>query len=147
MILFVYCLNKIVRERHKPEALNSVRKRNKLGPTDLDKVFLSRNGQFLAYNLYIITPYVKVYLNSQDFFQLPVIFKQIRESMKSMYSHTPDDAIFLLNKWDALILKHQKKDFFEETKKKLCQLWPEAKADYIIQFAAARVRLSFKIHT
>lgn len=68
MILFVYCLNKIVKERHKPEALNSVRKRNKLGPTDLDKVSLSRNGQFLAYNLYIITPYVKVYLNSQDFF-------------------------------------------------------------------------------
>lgn len=65
--------------------------------------------------------------------------------MKSMYSHSPEDAIFLLNKWETLILKHQKTDFFEETKKKLCRLWPEAKADYIIKFAAAWVRLSYKI--
>lgn len=97
----------------------------------------------LAYIFFIYKSKLKL----KRLFQLPVIFKQIRKSMKSMYSHSPEDAIFLLNKWDALVLKHQKTDFFEKTKKRLCDVWSEAKADHILKFAAARVRLSYKIQT
>lgn len=114
-----YCFSivgtKKERDINKPHSLNSVRWRNNLSPTDLDHSFTEGNvfglsplHQFtLCKNIFILT----------ILFKLPVIFKQIRESMKSMYSHSPDDAIFLLNKWDALVLKHQKTDFFEKRKR------------------------------
>lgn len=121
-------------------------------PTFIRKKFL--RGIFLREQIVVgfcfffyKATFFKSKLTLKILFQLPVIFKQIRESIGGMYSHSPDDAIFLLNKWDTLVLKHQKTDFFEKTKKKLCDVWPEAKADHILKFAAARVRLFYKLHT
>lgn len=71
--------------------------------------------------------------------QLVRILKRVRKSLNQMHSFDPEDAIFLLNKWDTLVLKNRKIDLFEETKKKLHDIWEEVDDKYILKFAAAKV--------
>jgi predicted GTPase len=71
--------------------------------------------------------------------QLLRLLKRVRGSLNHMHSFNPEDAIFLLNKWDTLVLKKRKTDLFEETKRKLHNIWEEVDDKYILKFAAARV--------
>ncbi|XP_062581662.1 mitofusin-1-like [Saccostrea cucullata] len=69
------------------------------------------------------------------------IIKRVRESMSHMYCLDPEDAIFLLNKWDAVVRqkKKRKKDLYEELKEKVHKIWEGVKDRNILKFASAMV--------
>ncbi|XP_062604953.1 uncharacterized protein LOC134266745, partial [Saccostrea cucullata] len=70
------------------------------------------------------------------------IIKRIRESMNQMYCFDPEDAIFLLNKWDAVVDKRRtrRRDTYMELKDKVHTIWKEAKDRNILKFASAKVQ-------
>ncbi|XP_061165560.1 dynamin-like protein 2 [Saccostrea echinata] len=68
------------------------------------------------------------------------IIKHVRESMNLMYCLDPEDAIFLLNKWDTVVSKKKrKKDLYEELKDKVHEIWEGVKDKTILKFASALV--------
>ncbi|XP_061165679.1 uncharacterized protein LOC133174594 [Saccostrea echinata] len=73
--------------------------------------------------------------------RLPHIIKHVRQSMSRMYSFDPQDAIFLLNKWDTVIppKRKRKKDLYEDLKEKVHEMWEDVKDTNILKFASAKV--------
>ncbi|XP_062575016.1 dynamin-like protein 2, partial [Saccostrea cucullata] len=73
--------------------------------------------------------------------RLSHIIKHVRQSMSQMYSFDPQDAIFLLNKWDSIIptKKRRKKDLYEELRETVHEMWEDVKDTNILKFAAAKV--------
>ncbi|XP_061165684.1 dynamin-like protein 2 [Saccostrea echinata] len=68
------------------------------------------------------------------------IIKSVRQSMSQMYCFNPEDAIFLLNKWDAVPQKkNRKRDLYEELKEKVHDIWEDVKDSNILKFASAKV--------
>lgn len=49
----------------------------------------------------------------------------------------PDEAIFVLNKWDTILEEDHRREFLEITKEKLHELWEEIDDNNIFKLAAA----------
>lgn len=64
--------------------------------------------------------------------------------MDNMVSFSPEDVIFLLNKWDTIAHENHDKldEFFEKTKTSLRQLWKEVKMSCIFKISAVKVQVS-----
>ncbi|XP_062577144.1 uncharacterized protein LOC134266748 [Saccostrea cucullata] len=72
--------------------------------------------------------------------RLSHIIKHVRQSMSRMYCFDPQDAIFLLNKWDTVIQKkNRKKDLYEELRDTVHEIWEDVKDTNILKFTAAKV--------
>lgn len=59
--------------------------------------------------------------------------------MTKMVCFNPEDVIFLLNKWDALLDDDDKETFLRETKDKIHSIWKEIDDDNILPISAGRV--------
>lgn len=61
--------------------------------------------------------------------------------MAGMVSFSPEDVIFLLNKWDTIFHEEddQLKNYFEETKKCLRKVWDDVDESRIFKISAKQV--------
>lgn len=71
---------------------------------------------------------------------LPVLSK-IRTSVDEMVSFSPEDVIFLLNKWETLSHNdtNEQEEFFKETKEFLQETWKEVDEQCIFRISATKV--------
>ena len=77
-------------------------------------------------------------------FQLCQITAHLRNSMnKGMCCFSPEDTIFLLNKWDTIEHDKRKDKFFESTKTKIRNIWKEINERHILKFSAIKVCLKY----
>lgn len=76
----------------------------------------------------------------QDDRLIPVLSK-VRDSMDGMVSFSPEDVIFLLNKWDTISHEdvEQQETFFLKAKECLHQTWKELDDSCIFKFSAKKV--------
>lgn len=51
----------------------------------------------------------------------------------------PEDAIFVLNKWDAIPDENQRDAFFENTNKQIHAIWKDVDDRHILKLSAAKV--------
>lgn len=74
-------------------------------------------------------------------FQLIPVLSKVKDSMDGMVSFSPEDVIFLLNKWDSISHEdvEQQETYFEETKKYLHQTWKKVDDSCIFKFSAKKV--------
>lgn len=78
------------------------------------------------------------------FFQLCQITAHLRNSMnKGMCCFSPEDTIFLLNKWDTIEHDKRKDMFFESTKTKIRNIWKEIDERHILKFSAIKVCMEY----
>lgn len=74
-------------------------------------------------------------------FQILPVLSKVKSSMHEMVSFSPEDVIFLLNKWDTI--SHEDDDqlekFIEDTKKCLHQWWREVDDSCIFRLSASKV--------
>nr|XP_022304819.1 uncharacterized protein LOC111111919 isoform X1 [Crassostrea virginica] len=69
------------------------------------------------------------------------ITAHLRNSMnKGMCCFSPEDTIFLLNKWDTIEHDKRKDKFFESTKTKIRNIWKEINERHILKFSAIKGR-------
>lgn len=61
--------------------------------------------------------------------------------MNQMVSFSPEDVIFLLNKWDTLSDEEEKKkeEYFKKSKETLHEYWEEIDESVIFQISATKV--------
>ena len=52
---------------------------------------------------------------------------------------SPEDAIFVLNKWDAIPDENQRDTFLKNTKKQIHSLWKNVDDRHILKLSAAKV--------
>lgn len=76
----------------------------------------------------------------QDDRILPVLSK-IRTSVDEMVSFSPEDVIFLLNKWETLSHNdaNEQEEFFKETKESLQVTWKEVDEQCIFRISAKKI--------
>lgn len=86
-------------------------------------------------------------------FQLIPVLSKVKDSMDKMVSFSPEDVIFLLNKWDTISHEdvEQQETYIEKTKKCLHQIWKKVDDSCIFKFSAKKVLkdnfISFKRKT
>nr|XP_022309254.1 uncharacterized protein LOC111114991 isoform X2 [Crassostrea virginica] len=69
------------------------------------------------------------------------ITTHLRNSMnEGMCCFSPEDTIFLLNKWDTIEHDKRKDKFFESTKTKIRHIWKEINERHILKFSAIKGR-------
>lgn len=74
------------------------------------------------------------------FFKLVRIIKHIRDSMTGqMFCFSPEDTLFVLNKWDSIEDDEENEEFFELTKTKLQTIWREVDDRHILKLSAIKV--------
>ena len=61
----------------------------------------------------------------------------VRKSLTTMPCFSPDEAIFVLNKWDTILEEDHRREFLDITKEKLHDLWEEIDDNNIFKLAAA----------
>lgn len=73
-------------------------------------------------------------------FKLVRIIKHIRDSMTGkMFCFSPEDTLFVLNKWDSIEDDEENEEFFESTKTKLQTIWREVDDRHILKLSAIKV--------
>ena len=72
-------------------------------------------------------------------FKLVRIIKHIRDSMTDMFCFSPEDTLFVLNKWDSIEDDEEKEEYFESTKTKLQSIWREVDDKHILKLSATKV--------
>ena len=60
---------------------------------------------------------------------------------EEMCCFSPEDTIFVLNKWDTIEDDGGIDKFFQSAKKKLRKIWTEIDEKHIIKLAASKVRM------
>nr|XP_022307813.1 uncharacterized protein LOC111113814 [Crassostrea virginica] len=67
------------------------------------------------------------------------IIKHIRDSMTGqMFCFSPEDTLFVLNKWDSIEDDEENEEFFESTKTKLQTIWREVDDRHILKLSAIK---------
>lgn len=68
--------------------------------------------------------------------------------MAGMVSFSPEDVIFVLNKWDTISHEHDDKmdKFYEETKAYLREVWDKVDETRIFKISAKKVSLCYIIY-
>lgn len=56
-----------------------------------------------------------------------------------MFCFTPEDTLFVLNKWDSIEDDKDNEEFFESTKIKLQTIWREVDDKHILKLSAVKV--------
>lgn len=83
-----------------------------------------------------------IYIKS---FQLLPVLSEVKNLMPGMVSFSPEDVIFLLNKWDTI--SHEDADevekYFEKTKAHLRKVWDKVDESYIFKISAKKVSLYY----
>lgn len=76
------------------------------------------------------------------------MLSDVKDSMDEMVCFSPEDVIFLLNKWETI--SHESDDkiksFFEETKTCLRKVWEKIDESNIFKISAIKVLVYYIIH-
>lgn len=92
---------------------------------------------------------IAVYRLLNVIFQILPVLSKVKNNMHEMVSFSPEDVIFLLNKWDTI--SHEDDDqlekFIEETKECLHQWWREVDDSCIFRVSASKVLLYYRLKT
>ena len=56
-----------------------------------------------------------------------------------MFCFSPEDTLFVLNKWDSIEDDEENEEFFESTKTKLQTIWREVDDRHILKLSAIKV--------
>ena len=74
------------------------------------------------------------------------IIKHIRDSMTGkMFCFSPEDTLFVLNKWDSIEDDEESEEFFESTKTKLRTIWREVDDKHILKLSAVKVNMYLQL--
>ena len=81
------------------------------------------------------------------FLQLCRIVTSLRNSMeKTMSCFSPEDTIFVLNKWDSIARDKRKDEFFNLTKARIQTDWKEIKEGHVLKLTATEVSVTENIY-
>ncbi|XP_078327868.1 uncharacterized protein LOC111109476 isoform X2 [Crassostrea virginica] len=69
--------------------------------------------------------------------RLTRLIEHVRVSLTKMPCFCPDEAIFVLNKWDTILEEDHRRELIDITKEKLHELWEEIDDNNIFKLAAA----------
>lgn len=84
----------------------------------------------------------KIKLNVWHYpFQVLSILARVKNSMHEMAGFSPEDVIFLLNKWDLISYKNndRQEQFFNRSKNYIYKLWREFDESRIFKTSATKV--------
>ncbi|XP_078328855.1 uncharacterized protein LOC144623867 isoform X3 [Crassostrea virginica] len=65
------------------------------------------------------------------------VIRHVRRSLITMPCFSPNEAIFVLNKWDTILEEDDRRECLDITKEKLHELWKEVDDNNILKLAAA----------
>lgn len=80
-----------------------------------------------------------------SFSQLLRIINSLRESMKQMVCFSPEDTLFVLNRWDTIPTRQQL-NFFNSTRERIKSIWSENIDQHIVRLSGGKVKKLYLLY-